>query len=51
MQNSLTLRQTVAKMYHHEGLHGFMKGIVPRVIKRTLSTAVTWTIYEHLSLR
>uniref|UniRef100_A0AAV1UJ21 Mitochondrial carrier protein n=1 Tax=Peronospora matthiolae TaxID=2874970 RepID=A0AAV1UJ21_9STRA len=49
LPNSLTLRQTVAKMYHHEGLRGFTKGIVPRVIKRTLSTAVTWTIYEHLS--
>ncbi|KAG6976705.1 hypothetical protein JG688_00001103 [Phytophthora aleatoria] len=51
VQNSLTLRQTVAKIYHHEGLRGFAKGIIPRVVKRTLSTAVTWTIYEQLSLR
>ncbi|KAI9922143.1 hypothetical protein PsorP6_000202 [Peronosclerospora sorghi] len=50
MQNSLTLRQTVAKIYCHEGLRGFAKGIVPRVVKRTLSTAVTWTIYEQLML-
>ncbi|CAI5705477.1 hypothetical protein KXD40_000023 [Peronospora effusa] len=51
IQNSLTLRQTVAKIYCDEGLHGFAKGIVPRVVKRTLSTAVTWTIYEQLSLK
>ncbi|CAH0476725.1 unnamed protein product [Peronospora belbahrii] len=51
MQNSLTFRQTVAKIYHHEGMGGFAKGIIPRVVKRTLSTAVTWTIYEQLSLR
>ncbi|RLN90981.1 hypothetical protein BBJ28_00006431 [Nothophytophthora sp. Chile5] len=51
VQNSLNLRQTVAKIYRHEGLRGFKKGILPRVLKRTLSTAVTWTIYEQLSLR
>ncbi|KAL7686525.1 putative mitochondrial carrier domain protein [Plasmopara halstedii] len=49
--NSLTMRQTVSKIYRHEGLRGFAKGIIPRVVKRTLSTAVTWTIYEQLSLR
>lgn len=49
--NSLTMRQTITKIYRHEGLRGFAKGIVPRVVKRTLSTAVTWTIYEQLSLR
>ncbi|KAG6582827.1 Mitochondrial Carrier (MC) Family [Phytophthora cinnamomi] len=51
VQNSLTLRQTVAKIFRHEGIRGFAKGIIPRVVKRTLSTAVTWTIYEQLSLR
>jgi solute carrier family 25 protein 38 len=51
VQNSLTMRQTVAKIYRHEGLRGFAKGIIPRVVKRTLSTAVTWTIYEQLSLK
>uniref|UniRef100_H3GG07 Mitochondrial carrier protein n=1 Tax=Phytophthora ramorum TaxID=164328 RepID=H3GG07_PHYRM len=30
VQNSLTLRQTVAKIHCHEGLRGFAKGIVPR---------------------
>ncbi|TDH72870.1 hypothetical protein CCR75_007387 [Bremia lactucae] len=48
--NSFTMRQTVSKIYRYEGLWGFAKGIIPRVAKRTLSTAVTWTIYEHLSI-
>lgn len=51
VRNSLTLRQTVARMLHDEGWRAFSKGILPRVVKRTLSTAVTWTIYEQLSIR
>lgn len=51
MKNSLTLRQTVEKILSEEGWRGFKKGIAPRVLKRTLSTAVTWTIYEQLSIR
>lgn len=51
VKNSLTLRQTVRKIVGDEGWRGFKKGIVPRVLKRTLSTAVTWTIYEQLSIR
>uniref|UniRef100_K3WZ53 Mitochondrial carrier protein n=1 Tax=Globisporangium ultimum (strain ATCC 200006 / CBS 805.95 / DAOM BR144) TaxID=431595 RepID=K3WZ53_GLOUD len=51
VKNSLTLRQTVAKILSEEGWRGFKKGIAPRVLKRTLSTAVTWTIYEQLSIR
>lgn len=49
--NSLSLTQTVRKMLADEGWRGFAKGIAPRVVKRTLSTAVTWTIYEQLSVR
>ncbi|GLD98783.1 hypothetical protein PINS_up007501 [Pythium insidiosum] len=49
--NSLSLRETVAKIWRDEGARGFAKGVVPRVLKRTLSTAVTWTIYEQLSVR
>ncbi|KAJ0408710.1 hypothetical protein P43SY_001934 [Pythium insidiosum] len=49
--NSLSLRDTVRKIWRDEGWRGFAKGVVPRVLKRTLSTAVTWTIYEQLSVR
>jgi solute carrier family 25, member 38 len=50
VKNSLSLQDTLAKIWHDEGPLGFAKGIVPRVLKRTLSTAVTWTIYEQLSV-
>jgi solute carrier family 25 protein 38 len=51
VRNSLSLRETVRRMLQDEGWRGFARGILPRVVKRTLSTAVTWTIYEQLSLR
>lgn len=51
VKNLLTLRQTVRKILGDEGWRGFKRGIVPRVLKRTLSTAVTWTIYEQLSIQ
>ncbi|TMW66542.1 hypothetical protein Poli38472_004307 [Pythium oligandrum] len=50
IRNSLTLRDTVRKIWIEEGSAGFAKGVAPRVLKRTLSTAVTWTIYEQLSV-
>lgn len=51
VRNDMSLRDTVRKIAREEGWRGFSKGILPRVLKRTLSTAVTWTIYEHLSLK
>ncbi|CAK4643008.1 unnamed protein product [Aphanomyces euteiches] len=44
-----SVRATMMKMYTEEGLSGFLRGVLPRVFKRTLATAITWTIYEHLS--
>lgn len=34
-----------------QGLQGLMTGIVPRMAKRTLQTALIWTIYEELAPR
>lgn len=31
-----------------EGLLGLYRGTVPRLIRKTLSSAVTWTVYEEL---
>ncbi|ETW05924.1 hypothetical protein H310_03564 [Aphanomyces invadans] len=47
--NGMTVRATMAKMYADEGLRGFLRGVLPRVFKRTLGTAITWTMYEYLS--
>lgn len=32
------------------GLKGFMKGLVPRMLRRTLMASMAWTVYEHVSL-
>ncbi|KAF0695089.1 Aste57867_14074 [Aphanomyces stellatus] len=44
-----SVRATMLKMYTDEGVPGFLRGVVPRIFKRTLSTAITWTMYEYLS--
>lgn len=36
-----------AKIWKHEGIRGFYKGTVPTVLKSTLSTAITFAVYEH----
>jgi len=34
--------------YQREGIFGFYKGLMPRLIRRPLSNAITWTIYEEI---
>ena len=31
-----------------EGFRGLWTGLVPRVARRTLQQALTWTLFEHL---
>eukprot|EP00158_Paraphelidium_tribonemae_P009874 Partr_v1_DN28988_c0_g1_i5_m24846 putative solute carrier family 25, member 38 len=33
---------------NREGVRGFLAGIVPRLARKTLSAAITWTVYEEL---
>lgn len=35
-------------IYNKYGVLGYLKGIVPRMIRRTLMTAMAWTVYENL---
>lgn len=44
-----TARGMLSAMIQEEGLAVFTRGLVPRVAKRSLQTAVVWTIYEALS--
>lgn len=32
------------------GPQGFLKGLVPRTLRRTLMAAMAWTVYESVSL-
>ena len=34
-----------------EGLPGFLRGVVPRTLRRTLMAALAWTVYEQVRLR
>jgi hypothetical protein len=31
-----------------EGMTGFLRGIIPRTIRRTLMAAMAWTVYEQV---
>ncbi|KAH0950824.1 hypothetical protein HN011_007851, partial [Eciton burchellii] len=36
-------------VYKKYGILGYFKGIVPRMVRRTLMTAMAWTVYEQLT--
>ncbi|KAF0852772.1 mitochondrial solute carrier family 25 member 38 [Andalucia godoyi] len=40
--------QIVSSILAEHGWRGFMRGALPRVLKRSMSAAFTWTIYEYL---
>jgi len=35
-------------IYKKEGLVGFVRGVVPRTLRRTLMAAMAWTVYEQI---
>ena len=37
-----------ARIYAEDGLSGFFRGLAPRIIKRSLSNACGWMIFEQL---
>ncbi|XP_013772829.1 solute carrier family 25 member 38-like [Limulus polyphemus] len=39
----------VLYIYKEYGLAGYFKGLVPRVLRRTLMTALAWTVFEQVS--
>ncbi|XP_044731513.1 uncharacterized protein LOC123294521 [Chrysoperla carnea] len=40
---------TVVQIHSKYGVQGYFKGIVPRMLRRTLMAALAWTLYEQLS--
>lgn len=42
-----TITDTVFSIYRNEGYVGFIRGIVPRTMRRTFMAAMAWTIYEQ----
>ncbi|KAJ3103435.1 hypothetical protein HDU97_010181 [Phlyctochytrium planicorne] len=37
------------KIAKEEGYRGFFIGLMPRVLRKSLSSAITWTVYEELA--
>lgn len=38
----------VLQVYKVHGLNGYFRGLAPRLLRRTLMSAMSWTIYEHV---
>lgn len=38
--------QAANKIYLHEGMQGFVRGLTPRVLSHTPAVAISWTTYE-----
>ena len=44
-------RDTVLSIYHQLGVKGFFSGIMPRLIRRSLVSALSWTVYDRVRSR
>ncbi|CAL1526360.1 unnamed protein product, partial [Lymnaea stagnalis] len=42
------LNSVVFFIYNERGMVGFWRGIVPRTLRRTLMSAMSWTVYEEV---
>lgn len=36
------------KIYDHDGIKGFYKGLLPRIMRKGLGSIIMWTFYEYL---
>lgn len=43
------LWSVVVYVHGKYGIRGYFKGIVPRMLRRTLMTAMAWTVYERIT--
>ena len=44
--NSIT--DAVYKIYEHDGIHGYFRGLLPRIARKGLGSIIAWGIYEYL---
>ncbi|CAG9321791.1 unnamed protein product [Blepharisma stoltei] len=40
----------IKEIYYDEGMTGFLRGIMPRIMKRIFSFPLVWTLYEQIKL-
>lgn len=36
-------------IYQNDGVHGYLVGLAPRLVRRTLMAAMAWTVYEQVT--
>lgn len=48
-QQDRVLWGTIKHVYDTEGIKGFYKGYLPRILKKGCSGGILWTIYEKIS--
>ncbi|XP_045119312.1 mitochondrial glycine transporter-like [Portunus trituberculatus] len=44
-----SFHQAVIYVHHKYGPRGYFKGLVPRMLRRTLMAAMAWTVYEQIT--
>ncbi|XP_014228273.1 solute carrier family 25 member 38 isoform X1 [Trichogramma pretiosum] len=44
-----SLKRSFIFVYNNHGILGYFKGIVPRMLRRTLMTSMAWTVYEQIT--
>jgi solute carrier family 25 protein 38 len=46
--SSSGMRQAIVDIFKRDGIAGFYLGTLPRFLRKTTSSAITWTVYEYL---
>jgi len=46
-ENRIPISKVVVGIYVESGLSGFMKGVTPRIVRKSIMSAFAWTIYEE----
>ncbi len=36
------------KIYEHDGIHGYFRGLLPRIARKGMGSIIAWGIYEYL---
>ena len=49
-KNYNTFMQTAQVIYQKKGINGFLVGFLPRTLRRTLISVMSWTIYEKFTI-
>ena len=50
-QDRVSQRSVARTVYRDRGLQGFYVGLIPRIIRKSLMSALAWTVYERVSER